>query len=173
MHIRIASIGAFQSILGSSCWQQKGKTLQEKPMNPFLKIPLLAICAFAFLASSNIHAADWLTKKGVYGLLSGNTITGFYMKDSASQAMMQKRVGIKIKFYSDGSAEQTTDRASSSKGLYTEKGKWFVNEKGALCMTWEPENKKKCGRMRPISDGKYELVRKGTTFVYEKVIPGT
>jgi hypothetical protein len=142
-------------------------------MNQLLKMPLLGIFAFAFLTTSNAHAADWLNKKEVYGLLSGNTITGFYMKESESQAMMQKRVGIKIKFYANGSAEQTTDRAGSSKGQYTEKGKWFVNKKGALCMTWEPENKKKCGRMRPVSGGKYELVRKGATFVYEKVIPGT
>ena len=40
-------------------------------------------------------------------------------------------------------------------------------------MTWEVENKKKCGRMRRAADGGYELVRKKQTFVYEEVIPGT
>lgn len=137
------------------------------------RVSLLAICALAFLASSSICAGEWLSKKEVQDLLSGNTITGFYMKESASQAMMEKRVGIKIKFNSDGTAEQTTDRASASKGLYTEKGKWFVNKKGALCMTWEVENKRRCGRMRHASGGEYELVRKQETFVYEKVTPGT
>ena len=139
------------------------------------RIPsVLAFVVFvlAIFATGNGYAGDWLNKKQVHLLLSGNTVNGFYMKPGQSLAIMQK-VGFKIKFYANGSAEQTTDRADSSKGLYTEKGKWFVNKKGALCMTWEVENKKKCGRMRRAAEGGYELVRKQQTFVYEEVIPGT
>ena len=128
--------------------------------------------ALTFLAVGNVYAGSWLNKKEVTNLLSGNTVRGFYMKQGQSLAVMQK-VGIKIKFHADGGAEQTTDRADSSKGLYTEKGKWFVNKKGALCMTWKVENKKKCGRIRRASDGGYELVRKQQIFTYEEVIPGT
>ena len=130
------------------------------------------VIVLSLFAMSNGYAGNWLNKKQVHQLLSGNTVNGFYMKPGQSLAIMRK-VGIKIKFYADGSAEQTTDRADSSKGLYAEKGKWFVNKKGALCMTWEVENKKKCGRMRRAADGGYELVRKKQTFVYEEVIPGT
>jgi len=133
---------------------------------------VLVMAVFAFLGISNVYAENWLNKKEVRRLLSGNTVNGFYMKPGQSLAIMQKVV-IEIKFYADGGAEQTTDRADSSKGLYTEKGKWFVNKKGALCTTWKVENKKKCGRIRRLSDGSYELVRKKQTFTYEEVIPGT
>jgi hypothetical protein len=136
------------------------------------KLLLLAIFTFVLLGGGNVLAGDWLNKKEVTDLLSGNTVRGFYMKQGQSLAVMQK-VGIKIKFHADGGAEQTTDRADSSKGLYTEKGKWFVNQKGKLCMTWEVENKKKCGRIKRASDGGYELVRKQQTFVYEEIIPGS
>jgi hypothetical protein len=135
-------------------------------------VPVFVMFVLAFLATNNGYAGNWLNKKEVHQLLTGNTVNGFYMKPGQSLAIMQK-VGIKIKFYADGSAEQTTDRADSSKGLYTEKGKWFVNKKGALCMTWDVENKKKCGRMRRAADSGYELVRKKQTFVFEEVIPGT
>lgn len=139
-------------------------------MRQIARVSSLAI--LALLCSSIVFAGDWLGKKAVQNLLTGNTVNGFYMKQGQSLAVMQK-VGIKIKFYADGSAEQATDRADSSKGLYTEKGQWFVNKKGALCMTWEVENKKKCGRIRRTSDGAYELVRKKQTFTYEEVVPGT
>ena len=142
-------------------------------MKQLSRFSLWIILAVVVFTSSHACAGGWLNNMEVRNLLSGNTVTGFYMKRSASQAMMEKRVGIRIKFHADGRAEQTTDRADSSKGLYTEKGKWFVNKKGALCMTWEVENKKKCGRVRPGSNGAYELVRKQKTFVYEKITPGT
>lgn len=49
---------------------------------------LVTVFAFVFLASSNICAGDWLNNDEVRDLLSGNTITGFYIKESVSQAMM-------------------------------------------------------------------------------------
>jgi hypothetical protein len=142
-------------------------------MNHYPKISLLGIFAFLFVVSSDIYAGEWLTKRQAYNLLSGNTITGFYMAESTSQAMMLKRVDIKMKFHADGSAEQTIDRPGPTKGRYTEKGEWYLNRKGALCMSSESANKRKCGRLRPIADGKYELVRKGKTIVFEEIIPGT
>lgn len=145
---------------------------EEIEMKSLTRASILAILALSLLGSSVVFAGDWLGKKGVQNLLTGNTVNGWYMKQGQSLAVMQK-VGIKIKFYADGSAEQTTDRADSSKGLYTEKGQWFVNKKGSLCMTWEVENKKKCGRIRRTSGGGYELVRKKQTFTYEEVVPGT
>lgn len=148
---------------------QEGRE-REMKWNP--RFLTFVVTMLALLAIGNGYAGNWLNKKEVRQLLSGNTVNGFYMKPGQSLAIMQK-VGIKIKFYADGSAEQTTDRADSSKGLYTEKGKWFVNKKGALCMTWDVENKKKCGRMRRAADSGYELVRKKQTFVFEEVIPGT
>ena len=140
-------------------------------MKNIFKLIILVVLTFGFLVISDVLAGDWLNKKEVMELVSGNTIKGFYMKMGESQPTEQ-RVGIRIKFYKDGSGEKTTDRASQIKGSYTEDGKWFVNKKGRLCVQWGLE-KKKCGRVRAASDGTYELVRKKQKFVYEEIIPGT
>jgi hypothetical protein len=145
---------------------------KEMSMKTIFKLILLAILTFGFLVVSDVLAGDWLGKQEVTNLVSGNTVKGFYLKEGESAALTVK-VGIKIKFYDDGRAEQTTHRYHGSKGSYTEKGKWFINKKGALCMKWNNENKKKCGRVKPASDGAYELIRKKQKFVYEEIIPGT
>jgi len=90
-----------------------------------------------------------------------------------TECMFILNQGWKHKFHQDGKAEKTTVRAKGSKGSFTEKGKWFVNKTGRLCMIWNNENKKKCGRLRQASDGSHELIRKGQIFVYEEIIPGT
>ena len=96
-------------------------------------------------------------------------MNGFYMKQKES--LLKGRVGLVLKFRKDGSAEKTTIRPKD--GNFTETGKWFVNKKGRLCMIWDGENKKKCGRLRSSDNGTYELMRKGQKFVYEEISPGT
>jgi hypothetical protein len=141
-------------------------------MRDLTRLSILATLAFSLLASSNIYAEDWLNKKEVHELLSGNTAKGHYMRPSQSTAMM-KQVGVKYRFFHDGSGEKATDRFDSSKGLYIEKGKWSVNKKGKLCTIWGLEEKKKCRRVRRASDGSYELVGKKRNIIIEKVTPGT
>ena len=133
---------------------------------------LSIILALGLLGAENVYAGDWLNKKEVRELLSGNTAKGHYMRPSRSTPMM-KQVGVKYRFFNDGSGEKTTDRFDSSKGLCTEKGKWTVNKKGKLCTIWGLEEKKKCRRIRRVSDGTYELVGKKQIIIIEKVTPGT
>ncbi len=140
-------------------------------MKNIFKFILLVILTIGFLIVSDALAGVWLNKQEVTELLSGNTVNGFYMKQKES--VLTGRVGLKLKFFTDGRAEKTTSRAKGSEGDFTEKGKWFVNKKGALCMIWDVENVKKCGRMRSASDSTYELIRKKQKFVYEEIIPGT
>lgn len=140
-------------------------------MNRLARVSWLALVALA-LFGSNVCAEGWLNKKEVKNLLSGNTASGHYMRPSQSTAMM-KQVDVKYRFFKDGSGEKSTDRFDSSKGLYTEKGKWSVNKKGKLCTIWGLEDKQKCRRVRRISDGSYELVGKKRSITIEKVTPGT
>ncbi len=53
------------------------------------------------------------------------------------QSILTGRVRLKLQFFTDGRAEKTTSRAKGSEGDFTEKGKWFVNKKCALCMMWD------------------------------------
>ena len=57
------------------------------------KLILLAALSFGFLFGGNIYAGEWLSKKEVTNLLSGNTVKGFYMKQGASTAY-ERKVGI-------------------------------------------------------------------------------
>ena len=140
-------------------------------MKQLARISLLALVALA-LTVSDVCAEDWLNKKEVRELLSGNTAKGHYMRPGQSTAMM-KQVDVKYRFYDDGTAEKATDRFDSSKGLYIEKGKWSVHKKGKLCSIWGLEEKKKCRRIMRNPDGSYELIGKKQNIVYEKIIPGT
>jgi hypothetical protein len=140
-------------------------------MKRLARISLLALVALA-LTVSDVCAEDWLNKKEVRELLSGNTAQGHYMRPSQSTAMM-KQVDVKYRFYDDGTAEKATDRFDSSKGLYIEKGKWSVNKIGKLCTIWGLEEKRKCRRIKRSSDGSYELVGKKRNIIIEKVTPGT
>lgn len=140
-------------------------------MKNLIKILLIACFALVFILASDVLAGNWLNKQEVTQLVSGNTVKGFYMMQKES--ILTGRVGLTLKFRKDGKAEKTTVRAKGSKGSFTEKGKWFVNKTGRLCMIWNNENKKKCGRLRQASDGSHELIRKGQIFVYEEIIPGT
>ena len=63
------------------------------------------VIVLSLFAMSNGYAGNWLNKKQVHQLLSGNTVNGFYMKPGQSLAIMRK-VGIKIKFYADGSGQE-------------------------------------------------------------------
>jgi hypothetical protein len=141
-------------------------------MKQLTKSMLLAILALGLLGSVNVYAEDWLSKPEIHSLLSGNTAKGHYEKRARHTARMVE-VGVEIRFYADGTAEQTTERFGASEGRYTEAGEWSVNKKGALCTTWRPENKKRCRRIRRASDGGYEWVGKTQTIVFDEVIPGT
>ena len=138
-------------------------------MRNLIKILLTTGFLLGFLIASDVLAEGWLNKQEAHELVSGNTVKGFYMKQKES--LLTGRVNLILKFRKDGSAEKTTIRPKD--GNFTETGKWFVNKKGRLCMIWDRENKKKCGRLRRAFDGAYELVRKKQKFVYEEIIPGT
>lgn len=125
----------------------------------------------AALVMNSAIAGDQLGKKDVVKLLSGNTVYGYYIKEAQQQGL-KGRVRLEIKFFDDGSAEKTTTMAKSTHGQFTEKGKWFVNKRGKLCLVWKPDNKKRCGKLLRTPDGKYELHRKQQKFFYEEIVSG-
>lgn len=130
----------------------------------------MGILALAYAVSSNVYAEEWLSKKEIHHLLSGHTLQGFYMRPGQSWALTLK-VGITITFNKDGSVVKTTDPADPTSGYFTEKGTWFVNKRGILCMLWGVESLKKCGRMRRTAEGGYELVRRKQNIIFEKILP--
>jgi len=140
-------------------------------MNKTVRPMTLAILTIWVFCSQTTFAADWLTKPEIKNLVSGNTAKGHHERRAQNTARMVQ-VGIEIRFFSDGTAEQKTERFASSKGIYTEKGEWFVNKKGRLCTIWRPKNKKQCRRVKHAENGNYALVGKKQTVEF-KVIPGT
>ena len=131
----------------------------------------LAVLAVVFCGCQTAFAADWLTKPEIQNLLSGNTLKGHYERRAEHTARMVQ-VGVEIRFFGDGTAEQKIERFDSSRGTYTEEGEWFVNKKGRLCTIWRPKNKKMCRRVKQEGSGNYALVGKNQTVEFE-VIPGT
>ena len=140
-------------------------------MNRLKNILFVIVTVFAVLAASPIYAGEYLGKKEVVKLLSGNTVKGYYMVEGQQQGFTG-RVRFEMKFFSDGSAEKYTIMAKSTHGQFTEKGKWFVNKKAKLCVVWTQDNKKKCGRLKQAGGGKYELHRKKQTFFFEELVAG-
>lgn len=132
----------------------------------FIIISMLAVSI-----ASLVYAGGELSKKEIKQLLSGNTVNGYYMVEGYQQGFTS-RIRLKLKFFADGRAERTTTMAKGTHGQFTEKGRWFVNKKGKLCVAWAPDNKKKCGRLRRTPDGKYELQRKNKKFFYEEIVAG-
>lgn len=140
-------------------------------MNRTARPKILAVLTIWLFSGQYAFAADWLTKPEIKNLLSGNTAKGHYQRRAESTARMVE-VGIEIRFFGDGTAEQKSERFLASKGTYTEQGKWFVNKKGRLCTIWQPRNKKICRRVKREGNGNYALVGKKNTVEF-KVIPGT
>jgi hypothetical protein len=132
---------------------------------------LVVLAGFLSVDVAKVSAGDALGREEVIELLAGNTVNGYFMKQKES--VLTGRVAIRIKFFVDGGAEQTTYPAKGSKGAFSEKGKWLVNEQGSLCLQWLPDPKMKCGRLERSGSGQYQLIRKGQKFVYEEILPGT
>lgn len=130
---------------------------------------IITILSLLIISSDQVYAGEKLKKHEIMNLLSGNTVNGYFMKQK--ETILTGRVDIRIKFFSDGSAEKFTHRLKD--GDFAEKGNWFVNKKGGLCVKWQSENKNICGRLERTSDGKYELSRKKQKIIYEEIIPGT
>jgi hypothetical protein len=128
-------------------------------------------CVIAGLTSHVIFAGQDLEKREIIRLLSGNIANGYFMKEG-EQAGHVGRVGLKIQFHKNGSAEKTTIPAKTSKGQFVETGKWWVNKAGRLCLSWDQENKKRCGKLKRIEGGKYVLRRKSQHVVFEEITSG-
>ena len=131
---------------------------------------LLLLCAS--ISFDSVNAGDKLGKNEVVELLSGNTINGYFVKQGEA-AGFTGQVRLKIKFFNNGGAEKTTYPADSRKGSFIEKGKWWLNKKGGLCLSWTQENKKRCGALKKQSNGKYILQRKKQKIFIEKIVAGT
>ncbi len=140
-------------------------------MNKLRYISFVIVAVLGAITLNPVYAGENLNKKEIIKLLSGNTVNGYYVVEALQQGFM-RRVGLKIKFFNDGSAEKTTAMASRTYGQFTEKGKWFVNKKGKLCFVWASDHKKRCGRLKRTPDGKYELHRKNRTFFFEELVAG-
>ena len=123
------------------------------------------------IATAAVHAGEKLNKSEIIELLSGNTINGYFVKQGEAEGFTGQ-VRLKIKFFNAGGAEKTTYPADSRKGSFTEKGKWWINKKGGLCLSWAQENKKRCGALKKQSNGKYILQRKNQKIFIEKIVHG-
>jgi len=132
---------------------------------------LVTIAVVAGLFLDTVYAGDNLSKKQIRELLSGNTVAGYFLKEG-EQAGFTGQVRLKIKFYKVGRAEKTTTRATGRKSQFVEKGKWWVNEKGKLCLNWTQENKKRCGSLQKTSDGNYVLLRKKQKVFFREIMVG-
>lgn len=140
--------------------------MTNRRLKTFL-LPLIISITTAF-----VHAGEKLNKNEIIKLLSGNTVSGHFVKQGEAEGLTGQ-VRLKIKFFKTGGAEKTTYPADSRKGSFTEKGKWWVNKKGGLCLSWTQENKKRCGALKKSSDGKYVLQRKKQKVFFEKITTGT
>ena len=135
-------------------------------------VGVLSLLFFILVSSTFVLGGEKLSKQQVTELLSGNTVNGYFVKEGEA-AGFTGQVRLKIKFFNNGGAEKTTYPADSRKGLFTEKGKWWLNKKGKLCLAWTQESKKRCGVLIKSPDGEYVLHRKKQKIFFEKITTGT
>jgi hypothetical protein len=126
------------------------KKLQKQMVRSFsiFIIGLMGFCHAAF-AETDVSGEDLKT------LLSGNTVEGKYIKWDTTHKMYFEATG-KI-------------RRIDSKNK-KEKGEWYINGSGELCISMRKEH---CNYVMKRDDGGYNVYRSGTLkFTFDKIVSG-